>query len=170
MGRPREVAGTMMGDGTVGALGAVLCIDPDAYLLDMLAHALKREGFSVQSACTAAQALQLVERHRPDIVLMERSLPDRDGLALCSHLHRAHRLPVIFLTTLGEEADVLAGFSHGADAYLTKPFSVRVLTHRLRSVLRRVRITSAAGGATPTGADPAAPIESRPLVPRRLLG
>jgi DNA-binding response OmpR family regulator len=115
----------------------VLHVDPDTDLLDITGYALRREGFFVFSAPTAERALALCAAEQVDIVVLEANLPRRDGFDVCRQIRAEYDLPVIFLTGLAAEEDTLRGYRAGADDYVTKPFSVKVLAQRLRIAARR---------------------------------
>jgi DNA-binding response OmpR family regulator len=131
----------------------ILCVDDDIYLTELLDYALTREGFSVRVAHTATQALEAVERERPDAVVLDVNLPGADGFTLCGHFRSAMRLPVIMLTARHTEEEIISGFGQGADDYITKPFSMLVLVYRLRAVLRRARGAGAASSRAPARAN-----------------
>jgi len=96
----------------------ILCVDDDSYLIDLLRYALTREGYSVQVAARASEALQIVEMDPPHIVLLDVNLPDMNGYELCARLHRSSSIPVIMLTARGTDEDALAGFSQGAEVQM----------------------------------------------------
>ena len=115
----------------------VLLVDDDADLLDLMTYALRREGFTVTTAMDGQQALQRWEVERPDIILLDGNLPKVDGFEVCRRIRHASKTPIIMLTARDEEADVLRGLQVGADDYVTKPFSAKLLTARMKTVLRR---------------------------------
>ncbi len=115
----------------------VLVVDDDADLLDLMTYALGREGFTVTTAIDGQQALQRWETERPDIVLLDGNLPKLDGFEVCRRIRHGAKTPIIMLTARDEEADVLRGLQVGADDYVTKPFSAKLLTARMKTVLRR---------------------------------
>jgi DNA-binding response OmpR family regulator len=117
----------------------VLLVDDDAELVDVLAYALRREGYTVLTAPDGEQALQRWEAERPDLILLDGRLPKVDGFEVCRRVRQASETPIIMLTARDEEADVLRGLQLGADDYVTKPFSARVLAARMRTVLRRIK-------------------------------
>lgn len=121
----------------------VLCVDDDAYLTDLMQYALSREGYTVQIADNAAMALLAVAAQRPDLVVLDINLPDMSGFELCSRLREQYNLPVIFLSGRSTESEIVTGFTQGADDYITKPFSMHVLTYRIEAVLRRVQAAPA---------------------------
>jgi DNA-binding response OmpR family regulator len=117
-------------------------VDDDTYLADLLRYALSRVGYSVQLADSAATALRAAQAKRPDLVIADVNLPDMDGFQLCAQLCSRFDLPVILLTARRVDDDMLAGFDHGAQDYIAKPFSMHVLFCRVEAVLRRARPAS----------------------------
>jgi len=121
----------------------LLCVDDDTYLADLLRYALSRVGYSVQLAHSGAAALRAAQAGRPDLVIADVNLPDIDGFQLCAQLRGQYHLPVILLTGRHMDDDVLTGFDHGAQDYVAKPFSMRVLMCRVEAVLRRANPATA---------------------------
>jgi two-component system OmpR family response regulator len=119
-----------------------LVVDGDPDVQDLLATALRFEGWDVASASSGIEALRLARDYAPDVVVLEVALPDLDGLAVIGHLH-AYRpaLPVLFLTAKDTLRDRIAGLTAGGDDYVTKPFSIEEVIARLRGLLRRVALT-----------------------------
>lgn len=115
----------------------ILLVDDEATLREPLAEYLTRQGFSVQTAKSAAAARSAMLEFTPDLVLLDIMMPGEDGLSLCRHLVEARGLPVILLTAKGEATDRIIGLEIGADDYVVKPFEPRELVARIRSVLRR---------------------------------
>lgn len=123
----------------------ILVVDDEQALLDMVQFALEREGFSVVAAADTGAARSAIADHRPDLILLDWMLPKMSGIDFARSLRRdefAADIPIIMLTARGEEEDRVRGLSVGADDYVTKPFSTRELSARIRAVLRR----SAPGG------------------------
>lgn len=123
--------------------GLILIVEDEADLLATLEYNLEREGYRTRTATTgkAALAAALVEP-LPDLVLLDLMLPDISGTEVCRTLRadeRTREIPVVMATAKGEEIDRVVGFEVGADDYVTKPFSVRELTLRIRAILRRAR-------------------------------
>ncbi len=96
------------------------------------------EGYEVRVALDGPLALSAVAARRPDLVVLDLMLPGMDGLEVCREIQRNEWIPVLMLTARTEEADKVAGFAVGADDYLTKPFSLRELTARVRAIIRRM--------------------------------
>ncbi|MBD0348132.1 MAG: response regulator transcription factor [Thermoleophilia bacterium] len=123
----------------------VLVVEDEESITTPLAEALERDGLEPHVASTAAEALELARRLRPDLVLLDVMLPDASGFDVCRELRRESEVPIIMLTARGEEADRIVGLELGADDYIVKPFSAREVTARIRAVLRRARRTAGAG-------------------------
>jgi len=124
----------------------LLVVDDEEDLLELLRYDLTREGFRVICASTGEEALDLVSSEPPDLILLDLMLPGLDGLQVMKRLKEGPEtrlIPVAMLTARGEEADIVKGLEMGAEDYITKPFSKRVLTARLRALLRRRRAESA---------------------------
>jgi len=116
----------------------VLVVDDDPTVSDVVRRYLEQAGCQVRLAADGYAGLAAVEAEKPDLVVLDLMMPGMNGLEVCRRLRRhLPNLPVIMLTALGEETDRVAGLEVGADDYVTKPFSPRELTLRVRSVLRR---------------------------------
>lgn len=118
---------------------SVLIVEDDANTADLVALYLRREGFQTLTAKDGEQGLNLAERYRPDLVILDLMLPNVDGWEVCRRLRQNSNVPVIMLTARGEEIDRVAGLTLGADDYVIKPFSPRELVARVVAVLRRAR-------------------------------
>ncbi|MCL5997042.1 MAG: response regulator transcription factor [Chloroflexi bacterium] len=118
---------------------SILLVDDDTLLLDSVRFSLEQSNYEVCTAASMAEALVAVQKHPPDLAILDISLPDGDGLRLCQMLRMNQPLPVIFLTAHDREMDVILGFERGADDYITKPFSMAELIARVGAVLRRSR-------------------------------
>lgn len=115
----------------------VLLVDDDIDLLDVTSYALRREGFNVIVATDGMQAVQRWETDSPDLIVSDISMPRMNGLELCQRVRHESATPVILLTALNSEQQIIQGFQVGADDYVTKPFSPRQLAMRIRAVWRR---------------------------------
>ena len=121
---------------------SVLVTEDDADILELITYSLEAEGFKVFGAKTGHDALSILSDESVDLALLDVMLPDMSGTELCRRMkkdERMERVPVIFLTARDEESDKLAGFKVGAEDYVTKPFSPRELTARVRALIRRAR-------------------------------
>ena len=119
---------------------SVLIVDDERDLVSLLDFNLRQAGFETFAANTGEQALGLVRRRVPDLVVLDLMLPDVSGTEVCRQLKgdaRTKHVPVLMLTAKGEELDRVVGFEVGADDYVTKPFSVRELVLRVKALLRR---------------------------------
>lgn len=115
----------------------ILLVDDDTDLLDVTAYALRREGFNVIVATDGAQAIRRWEQDHPDLVILDVNMPHFSGIEVCQRIRQAGTTPVILLTALNQEEQVVQGFQAGADDYVTKPFSPRQLAMRIRAIWRR---------------------------------
>ena len=128
----------------------VLVVDDEKRIREVVDYALKKDGFRVSEAADAEQALLLLEREMPDLIVLDVMLPGIDGLELCRKIRARAAVPVLFLSARGDEVDRIVGLELGGDDYLSKPFSPRELVARVRAVLRR------------THSDDASPAEPEP--------
>ena len=126
----------------------ILLVEDDQRIVENLTEYLEGEGFQVRSAAGQTQALERLEGERFDLVLLDISLSDGNGFAVCSAIKALYRLPVIFLTASGDEYSTVTGFEVGADDYVPKPFRPRELLMRIKNVLRR---TGSGGGIVRLG-------------------
>jgi len=120
----------------------ILLVDDEQDILDMLKYSLEKEGYNVLTARDGGGALELAKQ-KPDLVLLDVLIPGMDGWEVCKRLKRepqTARIPTLFLTARGSDADELLGFALGADDYVVKPISIRTLLSRINAVLRRLDI------------------------------
>ncbi len=128
----------------------ILVVDDETDILELISYNLRREGFDVSTVETGEAALKFLENTSPSMIVLDLMLPGVDGLSVCRRLKSADStasIPVLMLTAKSEDSDVVTGLELGADDYLTKPFSPRVLVARIRAILRR-RVES---GQAPAG-------------------
>jgi DNA-binding response OmpR family regulator len=118
-------------------MARILLVEDDATIAGAVAERLRSEGFEVTVAGDGQSGLDAHERQPHDLVLLDLMLPGIDGLEVCRRLHAQRDVPVIMLTARTDETDMLVGLAVGADDYLTKPFSMREVVARVRTVLRR---------------------------------
>ena len=130
----------------------VLIVDDEPAIVRLVRDYLERAGFDVSTAANGEDALQLFSRVRPDLVILDLTLPLVDGLDVARAMRRAGDVPIIMLTARTEEADRVAGLELGADDYVTKPFSAREIVARVRAVLRRAQAAAAPGRRHPRSA------------------
>jgi two-component system phosphate regulon response regulator PhoB len=118
----------------------VLIVEDDGDILELVRYNLSKNGFAVRCVTRGEEALKAVHSEPPDLVLLDLMLPGVDGLEVCRLLKRdagTQHVPVVMLTAKGEESDIVTGLEVGAEDYITKPFSPKVLVARVRAVLRR---------------------------------
>ncbi|HKB31014.1 MAG TPA: response regulator transcription factor, partial [Streptosporangiaceae bacterium] len=130
-------------------LPKVLVVDDELNIRELVQVALRFHGFTVTTAAAGSDALHQAAEGQPDLVVLDVMLPDLDGFEVCRRLRASgNEVPVIFLTARDTSSDTVTGLALGGDDYVTKPFSVEALVARIRAVLRRVRATDAAAGAS----------------------
>jgi len=129
----------------------ILVVEDDEDIQQLLKYNLAKEGYQVTGAASGEEAIKVLKSNLPDLVLLDLMLPGIDGLEVCRLLKREARtsqVPIIMLTAKGEEADIVTGLELGADDYITKPFSPRVMLARVRTALRRLQAEPPAPGET----------------------
>ncbi len=117
----------------------ILAVDDEPAILDSVELALQSQGYNVVTAATGRQAVEQFDKARPDLVVLDRLLPEGDGLWVLGELRRRGEVPVLMLTALDGLDDRVSGLDHGADDYLAKPFRVKELQARVRALLRRAK-------------------------------
>jgi two-component system phosphate regulon response regulator PhoB len=125
---------------------SILVVEDEEDIRELVSYNLLKEGYQVAGVASGEDALAAVETKTPDLVLLDIMLPGLDGLRVCRKLKEDPRfssIPIIMLTAKGEEPDIVAGLNMGADDYVTKPFSPKVLLARVKAVLRRAEVESA---------------------------
>jgi len=130
----------------------VLIVEDEPAIAELIQFHLERDGLDAKVVHSGRTALDVIKRSPPDLVILDLMLPEIGGMEICRRLKQqesTRQIPVVMVTAKGEEADVVAGIELGADDYVTKPFSPRVLVARVRNVLRR-----RAGGDTATDGAP----------------
>ncbi|QHI70035.1 response regulator [Tichowtungia aerotolerans] len=118
----------------------ILIVEDEEDIRELVKYNLHRENFGVLEAGSGEEGLTMVERMTPDLVLLDLMLPGKDGLEICRILKRDERtqdIPVVMMTARGEESDIVTGLELGAEDYIVKPFSPKVLAARVKAVLRR---------------------------------
>lgn len=118
----------------------ILVVDDEEDILELVRYNLEREGFQVTCAESGENAMERTRHEGPDLIVLDLMLPGIDGLEVARRLKQNQKtagLPIVMLTAKGEEADIVTGLELGADDYMTKPFSPRVLIARIKAVLRR---------------------------------
>jgi len=119
----------------------VVIVEDEEDIINLVKYNMEREGYTVDFAYTGFDGLQKIEAQHPDLVILDIMLEDIDGFTICRRLKSSARtkdIPVIMLTAKSEDVDIITGLEVGADDYITKPFSPRVLIARVRALLRRI--------------------------------
>lgn len=145
--------GSSAGQGRPAAEGdarpTLLVVDDEQSIVDFIRLGMRYEGFRVEDAGDGVQGLDMAQRLRPDVIVLDVMLPGLDGLEVCRRLRSSEAtadIPILMLTAKDEVRDRVTGLENGADDYLTKPFSFEELLARVRALLRRHQRIAAAGG------------------------
>ena len=129
------------------AAARVLVVDDEPSIVDVVSMALRHHGFGVETAGTGREALNLVRRWHPNVMVLDVMLPDMDGFEVARRLAAEHaEVPILFLSARDATADKIRGLTAGGDDYVTKPFSLEELVARLRNILRRTGIAQESSG------------------------
>ncbi len=119
----------------------LLLLEDDLSLIDGLQYSLNKYGFELEIGRTVKEAMELIEKNTYDLLLLDVTLPDGTGFMVCEEVRkRGNQVPIIFLTALDEEVNVIRGLDSGGDDYITKPFKLGELCSRIRALLRRVGV------------------------------
>ncbi|MGN7399089.1 response regulator [Cytobacillus praedii] len=125
---------------------SILLVDDEAKVLDFMSAFLQNEGFEVTTAQSGSEALNKIKSVNPSLVVLDWMMPNMNGLDVCREIRKSSKVGIIMVTAKSDEMDKIVGLEVGADDYITKPFSLRELLARIRSVLRRI-------GDNPTSTD-----------------
>lgn len=126
-------------------MARILVVEDEIDICNLLRKELEAEGHSVVQAFDGPAALVAVEKQNPHLIILDWMLPGLDGLSVCRRIRQNYLAPIIMLTARNEEVDRILGLEVGADDYISKPFSIRELTARVRALLRRVELDSRSG-------------------------
>jgi len=121
----------------------ILVVEDEKDIMELVTYNLAKEHYQVQGCATGEDAMKLLPEFKPDLVVLDLMLPGLDGLEVCKHIKQraeTSKIGIIIVTAKDDEADIVTGLELGADDYLTKPFSPRVLTARVKALLRRSKI------------------------------
>ena len=141
---------------------SIALVDDDRNILTSVTMALEAEGFTVRTYTDGAEALRGLASQPPDLAILDIKMPRMDGIELLTRLRKQSQMPVIFLTSKDDEVDEVLGLRMGADDYITKPFSQRLLIERIRALLRRKELAQAPASGAGSAAE--APITRGDLV------
>ena len=118
----------------------ILIVDDEEDIIELIKYNLKNEGYAILAAQTGEQAIKIAKQSQPDLMVLDLMLPGIDGLEVTKYLknnEQTRDIPIVMLTAKGEESDIVTGLELGANDYISKPFSPKVLLARIRSILRR---------------------------------
>lgn len=130
----------------------IAVVEDDRDINELIVYNLQKEGYSVIRSLDGGQGLFLIQKERPDLILLDLMLPGMDGLEICQALKQGDAtkdIPIIMITAKGEESDVVVGLQMGADDYITKPFSIKVLLARVKAVFRRGKLVKSSAVSQP---------------------
>ncbi|MFF2889655.1 response regulator transcription factor [Paenibacillus sp. NPDC057967] len=116
----------------------ILIIEDEAAIADLLAYGLTKEGYATRTASSGAEGLREVAQFRPDLLLLDWMLPDASGLDICKKVTAEFNIPILMITAKSDITDKILGLEFGADDYITKPFDLREVIARIRTILRRL--------------------------------
>jgi len=116
----------------------ILVIDDDPHLRTSVAFSMEKAGFAIAEAQNGIEGLEVFKTYSPDLIILDVMMPKLDGTETCREIRRISHVPIVFLTSAGEEIDRIVGLEMGADDYITKPFSPRELVARVKAIFRRV--------------------------------
>ncbi len=118
----------------------ILIVDDEEDIIELIKYNLKNEGYSILTALTGEQAIKITKQFQPDLIVLDLMLPGIDGLEVTKYLknnEQTRDIPIVMLTAKGEESDIVTGLELGANDYMSKPFSPKVLVARIRAIFRR---------------------------------
>lgn len=115
----------------------ILLVEDDLSLVSGLSFAIKKEGYQLDVAHTRGETAQLWEEGKYDLIILDVTLPDGSGFEVCREIRKTSKVPIIFLTAMDEETDIIMGLDIGGDDYITKPFKLAVFMSRIHALLRR---------------------------------
>lgn len=118
----------------------ILVVDDDPFLLQLIETGLEKSGYQVITASDGEESLKLLDETKPHLILLDVMLPDMSGWEICSQVRKSSTIPIVMLTALGSQADIVRGLQAGADDYLVKPFLREELLARVSAVLRRANM------------------------------
>src|SRR6476619_5153656 len=142
----------------------IALVDDDRNILTSVSIALQAEGFVTRVYSDGAAALKAINDNPPDLGVFDIKMPNMDGMELLRRLREFSSMPVIFLTSKDDELDEALGLAMGADDYIAKPFSQRLLIARIRAILRRQELARGEASAEPSGDEPPEIVRGRPLM------
>ena len=125
--------------------GRILLVDDEEDILEFLSYNLRKEGFKIETANNGISALKKLNKFKPDLIILDVMMPEMDGIEVCENIRKNEKnddILILFLTARSEDYSELAGFSAGADDYITKPIKPKLLVSRVNAILKRKRKTN----------------------------
>ena len=125
--------------------GRILLVDDEEDILEFLSYNLIKEGYKIKTASNGKSALKILEKFNPDLIILDVMMPEMDGIEVCENIRKNEKnddVLILFLTARSEDYSELAGFSAGADDYITKPIKPKLLVSRVNAILKRKRKTN----------------------------
>ena len=125
--------------------GRILLVDDEEDILEFLSYNLRKEGYKIKTASNGKSALKILEKFNPDLIILDVMMPEMDGIEVCESIRKNEKnddVLILFLTARSEDYSELAGFSAGADDYITKPIKPKLLVSRVNAILKRKRKTN----------------------------
>ena len=135
-------------------MSTILIVEDEEDVRSMIAEILEVEGYETFEAATGLEGFKMAKKKRPDLIVLDLMIPDRDGYAVCKDLRaeiKTKRIPILMLTALGTRDQIIKGLETGADDYMTKPFSPKELVLRVKSILRRTTVVTGGGAELEAG-------------------
>lgn len=118
----------------------ILIVEDEENISDILSYSLRKEGYETKIADTGKSAIELVASFRPNLIILDLMLPDMNGLDICRNVTTNFSIPIIMLTAKSDTIDKVLGLELGADDYITKPFNIREVVARVKSIFRRISL------------------------------
>ncbi|MEN2256889.1 MULTISPECIES: response regulator transcription factor [Paraclostridium] len=118
----------------------ILIVEDEENISDILSYSLRKEGYEIKIADTGKAAIELVSSFRPNLIILDLMLPDMNGLDICKNVTTNFSIPIIMLTAKSDTIDKVLGLELGADDYITKPFNIREVVARVKSIFRRISL------------------------------
>jgi len=124
-----------------GKMYKILVIEDERSIAELLKYGLEKEGFLVETAGNGQEGVALIDKFVPHVILLDLMLPDVDGLSICKYVTMERNIPILIVSARNDQVDKLIGLEYGADDYITKPFDIREVILRIKSILRRINKT-----------------------------
>ena len=118
----------------------ILIVDDEAEITELISLYLRKEGYEVVWTSDGQEALEMMDKHHPSLVILDILLPGMDGIEVCRQMRKTYNTPILFISCKNEDMDIILGFSIGGDDYITKPFSPGQLVARVKAHLRRSQL------------------------------